>query len=53
MTVRGLVDYHLHTSTSRDGRATVAEYCERAPIGASGFTTGLGAEADSLIEDVC
>jgi len=30
MTVRGLVDYHLHTSTSRDGHATVAEHCERA-----------------------
>ena len=30
MTVRGLVDYHLHTSTSRDGHATVAEYCARA-----------------------
>ncbi len=30
MTVRGLVDYHLHTSTSTDGHATVAEYCARA-----------------------
>lgn len=30
MTVRGLVDYHLHTSTSRDGHATVAAHCERA-----------------------
>lgn len=30
MTVRGLVDYHLHTSTSTDGHATVEEYCARA-----------------------
>jgi len=30
MTVRGLVDYHLHTATSSDAHATVAEYCERA-----------------------
>lgn len=30
MTVRGLVDYHLHTATSADGHATVAEYCARA-----------------------
>ena len=30
MTVRGLVDYHLHTSTSTDGHATVEEYCVRA-----------------------
>ena len=30
MTVQGLVDYHLHTSTSRDGHATVDEYCARA-----------------------
>ena len=30
MTVQGLVDYHLHTSTSTDGHATVAEYCARA-----------------------
>jgi len=30
MTVRGLVDYHLHTSTSSDAHATVEEYCARA-----------------------
>lgn len=30
MTVQGLVDYHLHTSTSTDGHATVEEYCARA-----------------------
>jgi len=30
MTVRGLVDYHLHTTTSSDAHATVAEYCARA-----------------------
>ena len=30
MTVPGLVDYHLHTSTSIDGHATVEEYCARA-----------------------
>lgn len=30
MPVRGLIDYHLHTSTSTDAHATVSEYCERA-----------------------
>ena len=30
MTVRGLIDYHLHTSTSTDAHATVGEYCDRA-----------------------
>ena len=30
MTLQGLVDYHLHTSTSTDGHATVEEYCARA-----------------------
>jgi histidinol-phosphatase (PHP family) len=30
MTVRGLVDYHLHTATSSDAQATVSEYCIRA-----------------------
>jgi histidinol-phosphatase (PHP family) len=30
MTVQGLVDYHLHTSTSTDAHATVEEYCARA-----------------------
>jgi histidinol-phosphatase (PHP family) len=30
MTVRGLIDYHLHTSTSTDAHSTVAEYCARA-----------------------
>jgi len=30
MTVRGLVDYHLHTSTSTDAHATVSQYCARA-----------------------
>jgi histidinol-phosphatase (PHP family) len=30
MTVQGLVDYHLHTSTSTDGHATVEEYCAGA-----------------------
>jgi len=30
MSVRGLVDYHLHTSTSTDAHATVEEYCVRA-----------------------
>jgi len=30
MSVRGLVDYHLHTSTSTDAHATVGEYCARA-----------------------
>jgi len=30
MTVRGLIDYHLHTSTSTDAHATVEEYCARA-----------------------
>jgi histidinol-phosphatase (PHP family) len=30
MPVRGLVDYHLHTSTSTDAHASVEEYCARA-----------------------
>ena len=30
MTLRGLIDYHLHTNTSSDAHATVPEYCERA-----------------------
>ncbi len=30
MTVQGLIDYHLHTSTSTDAHSTVAEYCARA-----------------------
>jgi histidinol-phosphatase (PHP family) len=30
MPVQGLVDYHLHTSTSTDAHATVEEYCARA-----------------------
>lgn len=30
MTVQGLIDYHLHTSTSTDAHATVTEYCVRA-----------------------
>ncbi|UCF10353.1 MAG: histidinol-phosphatase HisJ family protein, partial [Candidatus Bipolaricaulota bacterium] len=28
--LRGLVDYHLHTSTSSDAHATVEQYCARA-----------------------
>ncbi len=30
MTVSGLVDYHLHTATSTDAKATVEGYCQRA-----------------------
>ncbi|MCK4570705.1 histidinol-phosphatase HisJ family protein [Candidatus Bipolaricaulota bacterium] len=30
MTVQGLIDYHLHTSTSTDAHSTVDEYCARA-----------------------
>lgn len=30
MTVQGLIDYHLHTSTSTDAHSTVSEYCARA-----------------------
>ncbi|MCK5246852.1 PHP domain-containing protein, partial [Candidatus Bipolaricaulota bacterium] len=30
MPVQGLIDYHLHTSTSTDAHSTVAEYCARA-----------------------
>ncbi|MCK5247008.1 PHP domain-containing protein, partial [Candidatus Bipolaricaulota bacterium] len=30
MTVQGLIDYHLHTSTSTDAHSSVTEYCARA-----------------------
>ncbi|MCK5585489.1 histidinol-phosphatase HisJ family protein [Candidatus Bipolaricaulota bacterium] len=30
MPVQGLIDYHLHTSTSTDAHSTVSEYCARA-----------------------